>query len=96
MNNYLALNDFIIVKMIEEEKKGILFLPANESEYPRFQVVNVGPGSDKYLPPVQQGDIIYLANKYTAQKIKIEDEIFFIVRFADIVLKAKKTLPDLF
>ena len=85
------LSDRVIVKLIEAEettKTGIL-LTATVKEKPQIaEVIAVGPGGivdgNKVEMTVKVGDKV-VTSKYSGTEIKLDGEVFVIVRVGDIL-----------
>lgn len=86
------IDDRIVVKRIEEEKKSTIELPDTAKEKPQQgEVVAVGPGKlldngRRVAPSVKVKDKV-LFGKYGGNEIKIEDEEYLILRENEILGK---------
>ena len=86
------LNDRVLVKRLEEEKKtaGGIIIPDSAKEKPaEGEVVAVGPGKlskkgDRMAMDVKKGDRV-LFSKYGGNDVKIEGEDYLIMREDDIL-----------
>lgn len=90
--NIRPLNDRVIVKRVEEEKKsaGGIVIPDTAAEKPsQGEVVAVGPGktddSGKIIPMgVKPGNRV-LFGKYSGQEFKLEGQDYLHMREDDII-----------
>jgi chaperonin GroES len=90
--NLRPLNDRVIVKRLEEEKKsaGGIIIPDNAAEKPvRGEIVAVGPGKrsdDGKLVAVdlKKGDIV-LFGKYSGSEVKVEGQDYLVMREDDVI-----------
>lgn len=86
------IDDRIVVKRIEEEKKSTIELPDTAKEKSQQgEVVAVGPGKlldngRRVAPSVKVKDKV-LFGKYGGNEIKIEDEEYLILRENEILGK---------
>ena len=86
------LNDGIVIKQIEAEKKtaGGILLPDAAKEKPQIgKVVAVGPGkcldNGKIKPMnVKIGDEVFYS-KYMGNEVKIKDDEFVIIKESDVL-----------
>lgn len=90
--NIRPLNDRILVKRLEEEKKtaGGIIIPDTAKEKPaEGEVVAVGPGKlndngERVALQVKAGDRV-LFSKYGGTDVKIEGEDYLIMREDDVL-----------
>ncbi|HEY0915781.1 MAG TPA: co-chaperone GroES [Solimonas sp.] len=86
------LNDRVIVKRLEEEKKtaGGIIIPDAAAEKPlKAEVIAVGPGkrSDDgkvHAPDVKKGDTV-LIGKYSGTEVRIDGQDLVVLREDDIL-----------
>src|SRR5512145_264337 len=94
MKKFKPLQDRILVKRLEEKetKKGGIIIPDSAKEKPQeAEVVAVGPGKvqdngQRSPMDVKKGDRV-LIGKYSGSDIKIDDEVYVIVREDEILSK---------
>ncbi|HSW13619.1 MAG TPA: co-chaperone GroES [Solimonas sp.] len=90
--NLRPLNDRVVVKRLEEEKKtaGGIIIPDNAAEKPlKAEVIAVGPGkrSDDgkiHAPDVKKGDTV-LIGKYSGTEVKVDGQDLVVLREDDIL-----------
>lgn len=90
--NLRPLNDRVVVKRLEEEKKtaGGIIIPDNAAEKPlKAEVIAVGPGKrtddGKINPPdVKKGDTV-LIGKYSGTEVKVDGQDLVVLREDDIL-----------
>jgi chaperonin GroES len=90
--NLRPLNDRVIVKRLEEEKKsaGGIIIPDNAAEKPvRGEIIAVGPGKrsdDGKLVAIdlKKGDIV-LFGKYSGSEVKVEGQDYLVMREDDVI-----------
>lgn len=85
------LADRVIIKRIaaEEKTKSGIILASSAQEKPEiFEVVEVGPGGivdgEKVEMTIAKGQKV-ITGKYTGTEVKIDDEVYTIVRQNDIL-----------
>lgn len=86
------LQDRVIVKRLEEEKKsaGGILIPDSAAEKPmRARVIAVGPGkrsdNGQLNPPdVKAGDEVLIA-KYSGLEVKVDNEMIVVLREEDVM-----------
>ncbi|QHS08735.1 co-chaperone GroES [Sinimarinibacterium sp. NLF-5-8] len=90
--NLRPLNDRVIVKRLEEEKKsaGGIIIPDSAAEKPaRGEVLAVGPGKkdddgDVIPMDVKKGDVV-LFGKYSGTEVKVDGQDVLVMREDDIL-----------
>jgi len=90
--NLRPLNDRVIVKRLEEEKKsaGGIIIPDNAAEKPvRGEIIAVGPGKrsdDGKLVAIdlKKGDVV-LFGKYSGSEVKVEGQDYLVMREDDVI-----------
>lgn len=90
--NLRPLNDRVVVKRLEEEKKsaGGIIIPDAAAEKPlRAEVIAVGPGkrSDDgkvHAPDVKKGDTV-LIGKYSGTEVRLDGQDLVVLREDDIL-----------
>ncbi len=90
--NLRPLNDRVVVKRLEEEKKtaGGIIIPDNAAEKPlKAEVIAVGPGkrSDDgkvHAPDVKKGDTV-LIGKYSGTEVRLDGQDLVVLREDDIL-----------
>ncbi len=86
------IDDRVVVKRIEEERKSQIELPDTAKEKPQQgEVIAVGPGKllengRRIAPSVKVKDKV-LFGKYAGNEIKIDDEEYLILRENEILGK---------
>ena len=87
----VPLQDRVIVKQVKAEEKtksGIILSSAAQEKPEFFDVIDVGPGGnvdgEEIQMVVKPGDRV-LTSKYAGTEVKIDGEIFSVVRQRDIL-----------
>ncbi len=86
------IDDRVVVKRIEEEKKSTIELPDTAKEKPQQgEVIAVGPGklleNGRRIPPSVKVKDKVIFGKYAGNEIKINDEEYLILRENEILGK---------
>jgi chaperonin GroES len=90
--NLRPLNDRVVVKRLEEEKKsaGGIIIPDAAAEKPlKAEVIAVGPGKRTddgkvHAPDVKKGDTV-LIGKYSGTEVRLDGQDLVVLREDDIL-----------
>ena len=87
----IPVQDRIVLKIMEAEETtrgGIILAPAAKEKPSVAEVIAVGPGGmidgNEVAMTVKVGDKV-ITDKYAGSNVKVEDEVFVIVRMKDIL-----------
>jgi len=83
MINFKPLNDYVLIKPIEDSTSNLI-LPDSQKERPQQgEVIAVGPGTKEQEILVSIGDIVHYG-KYSGNEFKSDDIDYLIMRQSDI------------